>query len=873
MSDLRPSPSFRGHLIVLAAIFLWGASPSPAEGAPSPQVTAVAEVDTASTAGAAEGDTDVGDLMVEEVQQVELELIMSDPDWLGNAPSAPYWSDDSRSIYYQRKRQGEEFNDLWRLELDGDEPLKVRDEERAGIDVDDGDWTPDRSRKVYIHQGDLWVKDVGRGEIRQLTRTADHEREARWMVDGQSVSFQRGGQFYVRHLESGLEEQPVVLKLEDEPEVDEKPEGFLARQQLRLFDVVKERRDRRLAEHERQRAMQEANPRAAPRPFYLGDALQIRQQSLSPDGRRVALVVIAEQHDEGKRDSMPDWVTDSGYVESREVRPKVGTAAETSEQLIVLDLETHERHDIDLSTLPGIGDDPLAELRRQAEERAKAEAATQGEATQGETEEGEKASPGETGERDGARGEQAEKEEAEPRPVRFEEPPLWSPDGQRLLIRVHSYDNKDRWIATVEGAEPVLRPIHRLHDEAWINWFYNDALWLSDSRRFLFLSEESGWSQLYLHDLESEATRRLTQGDYVVSNPQLAPDDHHVVFTANVDHPGGYEIYRVAVEGGAVEALTRMGGRNDSRLSPDGSKLLITHDTTTRPQELWVQDARVGATPRQLTHTVSAAFASLRWSEPQIVAVPSTHHDRPIYSRYYPAVPGSAPDAGRRAVVFVHGAGYLQNAHMGWSGYFRELMFHTLLNQRGYDVLDMDYRASAGYGRDWRTAIYRHMGKPELEDLSDGVAWLVEEHGVDPARVGVYGGSYGGFMTMMALFQQPDLFACGAALRPVTDWAHYNHPYTANILNTPEIDPVAYERSSPLELAAGLEKPLLICAPMQDDNVFFQDTVRLAQRLIELEKKGWEVALYPVEPHGFRRPSSWLDEYRRILELFETYLR
>ncbi|MEK7792914.1 MAG: prolyl oligopeptidase family serine peptidase, partial [Candidatus Hydrogenedentota bacterium] len=213
------------------------------------------------------------------------------------------------------------------------------------------------------------------------------------------------------------------------------------------------------------------------------------------------------------------------------------------------------------------------------------------------------------------------------------------------------------------------------------------------------------------------------------------------------------------------------------------------------------------------------------------------------------------------------------DAHAGWSSYFREFMFHTLLTQRGVAVLDMDYRGSAGYGADWRTAIYRQMGGPELEDLQDGVRWLTEQHGVDPARIGIYGGSYGGFMTLMALFRDPERFACGAALRPVLDWSHYNHGYTANILNTPSVDPEAYARSSPIEFAAGLTKPLLFCHGMQDDNVLFQDSVRLAQRLIELKKENWEFAVYPVEPHGFREPESWLDEYRRILKLFETNLR
>jgi dipeptidyl aminopeptidase/acylaminoacyl peptidase len=273
-----------------------------------------------------------------------------------------------------------------------------------------------------------------------------------------------------------------------------------------------------------------------------------------------------------------------------------------------------------------------------------------------------------------------------------------------------------------------------------------------------------------------------------------------------------------------------------------------------------------------VTHTRSPEFLAVEWTPPEIVPVPSTHGaPAPIYSRVY--TPQEAGSQSLPAVVFIHGAGYLQNAHSGWSAYFREFMFHTLLTRRGYVVLDMDYRASAGYGRDWRTAIYRQMGHPELEDLKDGVAWLAANKNVDPARVGVYGGSYGGFLTFMALFREPDLFAAGAALRPVADWAHYNHGYTGAILNTPEVDPEAYRKSSPIEYAAGLAKPLLICAPMLDDNVFFQDSVRLVQRLIELEKEGFETAIYPVERHGFVEPTSWLDEYRRILKLMETHVR
>jgi dipeptidyl aminopeptidase/acylaminoacyl peptidase len=200
-------------------------------------------------------------------------------------------------------------------------------------------------------------------------------------------------------------------------------------------------------------------------------------------------------------------------------------------------------------------------------------------------------------------------------------------------------------------------------------------------------------------------------------------------------------------------------------------------------------------------------------------------------------------------------------------------MFHHLLASRGYVVLDIDYRGSAGYGRDWRTAIYRHMGGLDLDDQVDGSRWLQRTLSIDPERVGIYGGSYGGFITLMALFTQPKDFGAGAALRSVTDWAHYNHGYTGRILNLPQDDTLAYRRSSPIYFAEGLEDPLLIAHGMVDVNVHFSDVVRLAQRLIELGKTDWEMAVYPVEDHAFVAPTSWTDEYRRILELFERSLR
>ena len=177
--------------------------------------------------------------------------------------------------------------------------------------------------------------------------------------------------------------------------------------------------------------------------------------------------------------------------------------------------------------------------------------------------------------------------------------------------------------------------------------------------------------------------------------------------------------------------------------------------------ELYLQAARGGA-PRKVTDSPAPEFKTYNWIKPEIVMV-TARDGAKVPARIYR--PAGVP-SNRAAVIFVHGAGYLQNVHKWWSQYSREYLFHHLLAARGYTVLDMDYRASAGHGRAWRTAIYRHMGGKDLDDQIDGARWLVKEAGVDSAKIGIYGGSYGGFITLMALFTQPDVFAAGAALRP-----------------------------------------------------------------------------------------------------------
>jgi dipeptidyl aminopeptidase/acylaminoacyl peptidase len=380
---------------------------------------------------------------------------------------------------------------------------------------------------------------------------------------------------------------------------------------------------------------------------------------------------------------------------------------------------------------------------------------------------------------------------------------------------------------------------------------------------------------LYTLDMSGSGAqpKQLTSGKWEITAAELAEDRKKFYITTTEVHPGERHVYTLPVDGGARTKITSMPGSNEVEVSPDESTLGIIYSYSNKPPEVYVMPNTAGAQARQVTTTPTTEWRSFKWIDPKVVTF-KARDGVDVYARVFtPEMIGARRDPSRPGVVFVHGAGYAQNAHRYWASYFREYMFHNLLASRGYVVLDVDYRASSGYGRDWRTAIYRHMGGKDLEDIVDGAKYLSAQEKVDPRRIGVYGGSYGGFITLMAMFTTPDVFAAGAALRPVTDWAHYNHGYTSNILNVPQKDVDAYRKSSPIYFAEGLKGALLICHGMVDTNVHFQDSVRLVQRLIELRKENWELAAFPVENHGFTEETSWADEYRRILKLFEENLR
>src|SRR5207302_1254247 len=181
---------------------------------------------------------------------------------------------------------------------------------------------------------------------------------------------------------------------------------------------------------------------------------------------------------------------------------------------------------------------------------------------------------------------------------------------------------------------------------------------------------------------------------------------------------------------------TTAGWRQDGVVSPDGRLLAVLHSRANHRPELYFQADQPGSPMRNVTESTTSEWRSVGWISPEIVMIPARDGARVPARLYRP----TATPANRAAVLFVHGAGYLQNVHKWWSSYYREYMFNQLLASKGYAVLDLDYRGSAGQGRDWRTAIYRHMGGKDLDDQVDGARWLVQHLGVDSTKIGIYGG-------------------------------------------------------------------------------------------------------------------------------------
>ena len=760
---------------------------------------------------------------------LSVDYIMRDPKWMGTFPAAHFWSSDSKQIYFNYNPEKNPTDSLYKIEpAAGAKPMKVSVQEERTLKKE-AIYSADENLKLYKKGNQVLLEDLKKRKTTTLFDWYGPLEKLKFLANENYISFSSDLNFYWFDRTTNRLEKLTSITNGSKPAKTKPAESgkinFLEKENLALLEEVRKRKEAQKASQDYRASIREAT--AEEFVFYT-EGKSLTNLQLSADARYVTFSVFTPPA-ANKATKVPDYTAASGYTEDLNSRPKVGTAAGKVE-IGIYDLQRDTVYYVNTATLPGIKDAP--DYRVDYPERTW---------------------------------------EVKNRELSLTGP-TFSPDGTKAFIQARAVDNKDRWIASIDLSTGALITLDRQRDEAWIGGpgigWGGTLGWLPDSKHLYFQSEESGYSHLYLVDVTTKEKKSLTSGKFEVFDPFLSKDKKFWYLTTSEVHPGERHFYRMPLMGGKMEQLTAMEGENQVVLSPDEKLLAIIHSYSNVPAELYVQENKVGVKPIRLTSGQSEEFKNYAWRDPKLVNF-KAQDGALVPARLYTPDPSKKNGA---AVIFVHGAGYLQNVHKWWSSYFREYFFHNLLTDLGYTVLDIDYRGSAGYGREWRTGIYRHMGGKDLSDQVDGANFLIQQQGVEAGRVGIYGGSYGGFITLMALFNHGDLFTSGAALRSVTDWAHYNHGYTANILNTPEEDPIAYRRSSPIYFAEGLKGNLLIAHGMLDVNVHFQDVVRLSQRLIELKKDNWEMAVYPVEDHGFVTPSSWTDEYKRILKLFNTTL-
>lgn len=764
-----------------------------------------------------------------------IEQIMQDPDkWIGFSPERISWSEDNSKVYFNWNPEKDTLPSLYSYQLKSKSIEKVSLPEKQILPGRGAEYNKDRTKKVFSRDGNLILLDIKSGEEKQLTDWLERAGNPQFVLNDTHISFMKDNNLYTLDLKGGLIKQITnFVSGEERPNRDSKGQDkWLEEQQMELFQVLKDRE----ALEKAQMYQQKTEEIEQPLKIYLGKK-RLSSASLSPTGKYVIYSTFESPHG-SKNTSVTQFVTKSGYTEEQNSRTKVGSE-QSKVEMAIFDVKNNKTIQIKTETIPGLKD--LPDYLKDYPDKMPTDSS-----------------------------------KIKDREINLIGP-LWNKAEDLAVVIALSNDNKDRWILLLHPENGDADLLDRQRDEAWIGgpgisgWGFSsgDLGWMPDDESVWFHSEVTGYSHLYAVNIHTKKKTTLTTGKFEVSEAMISRDKKFFYLTANKVHPGVMHFYRMPVWGGELTQITSMDGNNEVTLSPNEKMLAIRYSYANKPWEIYIQENKPGANAVQITHSTSKEFEKYNWRVPEFITF-KAEDGAEVYARLYR--PEKPVNQGP-AVIFVHGAGYLQNAHKWWTSYTREYEFHNFLVDNGYTVLDIDYRGSAGYGRDWRTGIYRHMGGKDLSDHVDGAKMLVEKYDVSPDKIGIYGGSYGGFITLMAMFTQPEVFAAGAGLRSVTDWAHYNHGYTSNILNTPVEDSIAYVQSSPIYFAEGLQGALLMCHGMVDDNVQFQDIVRLTQRLIELGKENWELAVYPVERHGFLEPSSWTDEYKRIFKLFEENLK
>jgi dienelactone hydrolase len=452
---------------------------------------------------------------------------------------------------------------------------------------------------------------------------------------------------------------------------------------------------------------------------------------------------------------------------------------------------------------------------------------------------------------------------------------VYSPDAKTLVLDAETLDRHTRKLYNYDVEKKFATEIYSETDTAWFER-HGNATRFVDTNRVIFESEVSGYNNLYFINDDGSGFTKAAGGEYTILESTIDTEKKKIYYIANEETPAEYSIFETEFNWSGKKKLTTMvGDYEEMSISHDGNYLFYKYSNVTSPSELYFYGLNKQAETR-VTNTINPKFSSIDWAVPELITYNNDEDGQLIHAYLYKPKKFSTRKK-YPLICFAHGSGYLQEVTKGFSPYSDNFMVNTYLVSEGYIVLDVDFRGSEGYGKNFRTKTYHNLGYWEVSDYISGINYLNKQGLIDKNKVGIYGGSYGGFVTLMAVFRHPEYFKAGVALRAVSNWKNYfysNWWYTLARLGDFNNDASreVYKISSPITYADNLQVPLLITHGILDDNVFFQDDVQLIQKLIEL-KKDFDVMIYPRENHSFHIQADWLDQYKRINEFFEKHLK
>ena len=453
----------------------------------------------------------------------------------------------------------------------------------------------------------------------------------------------------------------------------------------------------------------------------------------------------------------------------------------------------------------------------------------------------------------------------------------WLPDSKRVAIQRLNRAQNQLDLLFCDVASGASTTALTETDKYWIN-IGDDLYFFSDNKRFLWSSERTGYRHLYLYDNSGKQLAQLTSGDWgisdtggfgpgAVNHPGVDEKHGYVYFMTNKDDVKETNLYRVSLNDKSLTRITKESGYNAANLSPALSGFVHSYSNAATPtrQEL----CRMDGTPvAVLNEGKVPALTEYKISPLEFVQVTADDGTKLNASIIKPV--NFDPSKKYPVYVSVYGGPHVQMVQNRWGGFF--FLFHEVLAQKGYVVFELDNRGSWGRGHAFETPIYHQMGKVELQDQVAGVKYLESLGYVDPARIGISGGSYGGYMTLEALFNASDVYKVGVAHAPVTDWKFYDTIYTERYMGTPQNNPEGYKASAPLNQAENLKGKLMLVHGTGDDNVHFANSVALLNALIDSGRYPDQLMVFPGRGHGISDAASRVLEQQRELEFILSSL-